>query len=164
MQSDQNTATTETISETDFIDFGDTTEPENPVAEAGEVAPEAGFLTKEQFYNALEGGLGFAGYMTKLETLPIQEMEAVQARRATDALHDLALKVKWLEFLIHPGNEYAQAAIAIGSFAIPKAMMVIAEIKAKNAKPVKQSSQSAEQSGGDDPYAYGPKDGGGANG
>ncbi|KLN61314.1 hypothetical protein WH96_06590 [Kiloniella spongiae] len=151
--------------------FGDTVETENEVVEAKESNPDAGFLTEDEFYDALHGGLEFAGWYTKLETLPIQDFEAEKARKATDALYKLCLKVKWLQFLIHPGNEYAQAAIAIGSFTIPKAMMVIAEIKAKNAKPVKQSSQKTEQpvqqsaqSGGDDPYDFGPNDGSAANG
>ena len=74
-----------------------------------------------------------------LTSLKIDDSEMDQARAASDALYDICLDTPSMHFLVKPGGVWFQRVAAISAFALPKAMGVVSEIKAKKARPVNQS-------------------------
>lgn len=103
--------------------------------DAPNAAPAETLIGKEEFFSTFSG-LFMIGYLPKpfplpLVSLPIKPEEMDAARRASDALYDIILEVHFLRWILSPQGEWAGRIIAIGTFAVPKAMAVMAEIRAK---------------------------------
>ncbi|WP_417842181.1 hypothetical protein [Terasakiella sp.] len=112
------------------------------------LADESGeFISQDAFFaafcTAFNIGACLPPYFTSLK---IDDSEMDQARGASDALYDICLETPAMQFLIKPGGVWFQRVAAISAFALPKAMGVVSEVRAKRAKPVKQSPGQNEKS------------------
>lgn len=125
---------------------------DNPVSLAG--APQV--FTKDQFFQNFVGVHALAGTLTKLQSLAIADKEKDTARAASDAIYDIAADTPWLRFLIEPSNIWLQRAMAIGAFAVPKAMAVRIELAAR--RPAKGQKPGGDAVAANDPMAAFPKD------
>ncbi|KZD05166.1 hypothetical protein AUP40_14185 [Thalassospira xiamenensis] len=98
------------------------------------------FISSDVFFSsfctAFQIGACVPPYLTSLK---IDDSEMDQARAASDALYDICLDTPSMHFLVKPGGVWFQRVAAISAFALPKAMGVVSEIKAKKARPVNQS-------------------------
>lgn len=117
----------------------------------GGAAAEAGpaVLTRDQFYASFKV-MHLAPNMVPLppfplHSLPIHDAEAREARMASDAIYDIAAETPFLRWLIEPQSLWMQRALVIGSYAIPKAMAVMAEVKAKRARDVSAKPEPEQQ-------------------
>jgi hypothetical protein len=98
------------------------------------------FISQEAFFMAFCQAFNIAACIPPyLQSLSIDDSEQAQARGASDALYDICLETPAMHFLIQPGGVWFQRVAAISAFALPKAMGAAAEIRARRAKPVKQS-------------------------
>jgi len=113
---------------------------------------------KDQFFANFAGAFNLGAALSALQSLKVDTGDQT-ARAASDAIYDIALETPWLRFLIEPSNVWLQRAMAIGAFAVPKAMAVRAELaaRAKVAKPAKggAAAPAAEKSAMPD---WAPKD------
>lgn len=108
------------------------------------VQAEAGggvrLLTKDEFFAAFKllhsvpNAVAIPPF--PLDALPIRETEMDAARQASDTVHDIASETPWLRWLIEPSSLWVQRALVIGAYAVPKAAAVMAEMRAKAARPV----------------------------
>lgn len=95
----------------------------------------SGLIDQEEFFGTF-CGLFLIGYMPKpfplpLHSLPIKPEEMASARQASDALYDIISEVHFLRFLLSPQGLWAKRIMAIGAFAVPKAISVMSEIQTK---------------------------------
>ncbi|MGH0002634.1 hypothetical protein ACQU0X_27945 [Pseudovibrio ascidiaceicola] len=112
-----------------------------------DAAPE--FLTEEQFYQSFKGMLAAPNIlflmkgMQPLQSLEITPPEEPSARAATDYLYKIAHKSPLLRWMIQPENETLQGLLAIGAFAVPKALAINAELKSRAGSSQKPNTAGA---------------------
>ncbi len=97
-------------------------------------AEEGAFLTEEEFYYSVVGmmelpnvALQFKGE-EPLQSLTVTPDEEPKARKATDYLYKVAKRSPWLRWMVKPESETFQGIMAIGAFAVPKALAVRDEL------------------------------------
>ena len=107
------------------------------------LADESGeFISQDAFFLAFCQAFNIAACIPPYFTsLKIEDEETAQARGASDALYDICLETPAMQFLIKPGGVWFQRVAAISAFALPKAMGIKAEMKAKRAKPVRSPAR-----------------------
>ncbi len=109
---------------------------EETASPEGDSSPE--FLTEEQFYQTFKGMLAAPNIlflmkqMPPLQSLEITPEEEPSARAATDYLYKIAQKSPMLHWMLKPENETLQGILAIGAFAVPKALAISAELKSRS--------------------------------
>ncbi len=130
----------------------------------GDTGPDnSGLLTKDEFYQAVKTLFDLPNIFlpVPIKSLPIHEAEEPQARAATDAFYDVALKSPWLRKLLEPGAEWLQPLLAIGTFVVGKIVAVNAELRGRvaandNAATPKAANDNAPgaQAAGLGPFAH----------
>lgn len=124
---------------------------------AEQEAVESESIGKDVFYQTFKGAVAAPnavavaiGAMGRpvapfpLESLPVRPEEEGQARAASDALYDICGEVHWLRFLIKADDPWLMRVLAIGGFAVPKALAVAAEVRSKR-KPVPEAPQESQE-------------------
>ena len=91
-------------------------------------------VSRDVFWANFQGTFSIPNFILPhpIECLPVASDDAT-ARAASDELYDLCLETPWLRFLVEPESKWVKRIIVIGSFAVPKAMAVSAELKGRGA-------------------------------
>jgi hypothetical protein len=105
-------------------------------------------LSKAAFRKMFGGMFEIGHQLTKLDSLKVKPDEVEGANNCYDAIHDIALDVPALRFLIEPGNVWIQRSMAIGFFVVPKTLAIRAELEfrrnSKEQQPHQQTSGVTE--------------------
>lgn len=109
----------------------------------GAIAPTAGMLKKDEFHKSFIAVFKFGHGMSGLQSLHIPPERAGAAEECTSALYESIIDIPALHFMLKPGNKWWGRALAIGTFTIPMAIGVSAELRARVAARHRQSSGSA---------------------
>ena len=137
-------------SEADWNLLGEEVSTETPSIEGG-----AGLMSPDDFYGNVKFVLATAGFMLKLESLPIQHHEEDAARKASDAVFVLAEKSPIGRFFLDLESPTMKAILTVGAFAVPKGLACIAESNAKKAAAIgsRRSSVSNDNAANDNTAA-----------
>lgn len=100
------------------------------LSEAAGPAP-ADLVSADDFATAFVGMFNMAGNATGLQSLKVDADERPRAVACAHELHALALRTRWLRWLIQAGDPTTRAIFVIGAFAVPKALAVKGEIAAR---------------------------------
>ncbi|RKQ73101.1 hypothetical protein [Oceanibaculum indicum] len=128
--------------------------PDGTVLDRAEVAPEGApgakpYIGEEEFFSIFCDAFNYPAYIEfgplPIRSLAIQPEEMERARKASDALYKVILKVPFLRFILSPENEMAQAVIAIGLFVGSKAVMAYVEVKSREQLPPPSKDRPAAE-------------------
>jgi hypothetical protein len=139
--------------EADGLDFSFADDPDFQESSdlAGEAGQETGpvVLSKDEFWQAFKVMHQAPNLIPippfPMKSLPIADAEQDGARMASDSIYDIAAETAWLRWMIEPQSLWMQRAVVIASYAIPKAMAITAELRAKQARPVDDVVRDAPQ-------------------
>jgi hypothetical protein len=109
----------------------------------GPGSPVEAFLSPEAFQAGLEAAFSLGGHLAGLSTL-LRAPADPTFPPASRALYDTIRDVPALHFLIKPGGVWIQRAATIGLFAVPVAIGVGQELRARRARPVNDPHRVAE--------------------
>lgn len=129
-------------------DHLDSIEVEQLEAEAAPPAAEGlpigadGLLSAEAFAAGLRHALTLGGHLTGLQAL-LASPEAPTFPDAARGIYETLRELPALHFLIRPGGLWIQRAAAILVWAVPVGAACRAELRARQAVPVQESSESA---------------------
>lgn len=111
--------------------FDDLIDENAPIEASG-----AGILSKDDFFRIFCGSFQAASLMTGLKSLSVSDSDG-KAVAASGAIYDTIQDVPALRFLLSPQGKWFQRVILIGSFAVPMAQAVGAELAARDASTPK---------------------------
>lgn len=93
----------------------------------GATAQEAVKLGRDDFHKLFMMGFKVGHSLTKLQSLNVPP-EDTAARDCAHALYDSVIDIPALHFLLEPQNKWFERVIVIGTFTVPMAISVKAEI------------------------------------
>jgi len=102
-------------------------------APSGDPGANFAVLSPEQFEAGFIGAFNMASHVSGLKALAIGHNDNQAAKGAAAAVYEIASEVEALRWLITGGNPWVMRVVAIGTFALPMARAVKAEIAERRA-------------------------------